>query len=470
VEKVLLDDNNRATGLVYVDNDGKSHQVNVKNEVILAAGALETVPLLNRSGIGSQKALEMLAPHGVEPKVILEGLGKGQGDRREVGVVYELNEPLALLDKLDPNDRASQVWETWAKGQGGPLASNGPFFSCQVKSRPDLAEPDLFIFAVPGDFQGYWLGNDNNVKLAPGETSKNYAEHALHDKTKITFLVLHANKNVNNGTIEVNPLDPLGPPIVDHHFELDPNNDALVAGVRTVRQLVKESFAHLIKKEVWPGSDAQHDAAISKLIGDQKWGHHPRGGAQSGHPNDPDTVVDTNFKVLGTTGLRVIDASAMPDQIGTFIVSGVYQQAKLAALKIAEEAGDGPKPAAKFNPLSIRMAPEPENLKQAQATTKKSAADAKNAGMISDRQFKRLTDGTVSKMDVDVAWQAIVDVLGSDKKEIIGGDRHTLAHNLLLSVTRQIQKQDPRKTKSETRRDAVAVKVDQLTGRDGVKS
>lgn len=434
VQNLLFDDTNRCTGLVYKDMDGKEHRVNVKREVIVAAGAMETPALLMRSGIGPRAELEKLKEIGVEPRVILEGVGQKQGDRYEVGVVFDMKKPFKLLDDVKiPPDPNSPTYQKWEAGRGGPYASNGPILSMQARSSPDQKEPDLFIFAVPGDFRGY----------KPG-----YSAEATADPHKLTFLVLHANKGEGKGTLQIDPDNPFGAPIINHHFHKERQaGDSLpiVAGIEDVRKLVQSQFADMIDKEVWPGTQHQTRESLAAEVEKVTWGHHPRGGAQMGHANDPNTVVDSNFKVLGTTGLRVIDASMLPDNIGTFIVSGLYQIGKLAARKIARDAEDGPKPAASFNPLSIRNAELPANLEEAKKVTQKTADAALAAKTISRSQHERMTDGTVSSQDIDVAWKAIEGVLKNDD---VGSDKHTVVHNLLLALTHQLDHQSTWQTES----------------------
>lgn len=446
VKNLVLDDDNRCTGVVYVDKQGAEHQVQLRREAIVAAGAIETPALLMRSGIGPKAELDKLVDQGVQPKVVLEGVGQKQGDRYEVGVVYRLKKPFKLLQDVklpaapdDPN------FKRWQAGDGGALASNGVIASFQVKSDPKLKEPDLFIFAVPGKFGGY----------KPG-----YSQEATADPHLLTFLVLDANKGEGRGTIQLDPKNPLGAPIVNHHFHKErgagDDSQALVFGVQKVRELIKSQFSDLVESEEWPGAGAKTPAQLKEAVEAESWGHHPRGGAQMGHANDKSTVVDADFRVLGTTGIRVIDASMLPDNIGTFIVSGLYQVGKLAAKKIAKDAEEGPQPAAQFNPLSIRNNPKPEKLDEAQKVTAGTADAAKAEGLLSLKQHERLTDGTVSQVDVDVAWAAISDVLERGK---IGGDRHTIAHNLLLAVTQQLEKQSDWKTRAETFRDQVSTLV-----------
>lgn len=439
VRNIVLDDNNKVTGAVYFDKDGNEHTVTIRREAIVAAGAMESAALLMRSGIGPKEELEKLKAHGIEPRITLPGVGQKQSDRYEVGVVFRMKEPFSTLQKLNlPAADDDPAYQRWAAGQGGVLASNGAVIAFQMKSKPELEDPDLFVFAVPGRFEGY----------KPG-----YSAEAGADPHMLTFLVLDENKGEGKGTVRLDPDNPFGAPIINHHFHAERqegDSDALIAGVEKVRDLVKTQFANLIDSEVWPGPGADTQQALKEAVESASWGHHPRGGAQMGHPNNPDTVVDGDFKVLGTTGLRVIDASMLPDNIGSFIASGLYQIGKLAAKKIARDADEGPRPAAAFNALSIRNAPKPESLKEAQKVTKSSADAAQAAGLISEKQHRELTDGTVSKLDMDVAWAAIERALDGPSGAGLGSDRHTLAHNLLLAVGQQLEKQGGFQTRKET--------------------
>jgi choline dehydrogenase len=434
VSKIVLDANNKVTGVRYTDPQGKEHAIDVGKEAIVAAGALESAALLMRSGIGPKDELAKIP--GVAPKVILDGVGKRQGFRYEVGVVVRMKQPLAALQKTPlPVSADDPAFKQWQAGKGGPLAINGAILSFQARSRPDLKEPDLFVFAVPGKFEGY----------EPG-----YSKEATADPRLLTFVVLNKNKGEANGTLQLDPNNPNGAPLIDEHFHGERragDSAPLVAGVKLVRDLVASQLGDVVESEVWPGADKRTDAEIAAKVEAESWDHHPRGGAQLGHANDPKAVVDSDFKVLGTTGLRVIDASVLPNNIGDFIVSGLYQIGKLAAQKIAADAGEAPKAAATFNPLSIRMADPPKSLGAAQAITQQSADAAEAKNMITPQQHAALTDGTVSQADMDLAWAAIDDVLARGEEK--GGDAHTVAHNLLLSVGWQIDQQSKTRTRLE---------------------
>lgn len=345
VDSVVLNDDNEVTGVKYKTADGKTHVEHVKREAILSAGAFGTPELLMRSGIGPKEELAKLERHGVAPRVELPGVGKSLSDRYEVGVVVKMKDAFASLEGLgfkpDPSDPAYVEWKD--KGEG-LYATNGAVIAFQAKSDPRMDDPDLYIFGVPGRFEGY----------RPG-----YSTDAVADDKLFTWVILHENKGDKRGEVTVNPDDPTGKGWVNfqYHQEESPgDSQPLVEGIKMVRRLT-ERFGDLVEGEVWPGRDVDTDAELAAKVEKQSWGHHANGTAKMGAADDPMAVVDSNFKVRGTKGLRVVDAAVFPDNVGSFIVSGVMQIAEKAADDIVEDAvkEDAARKAETFNPLSIRL-------------------------------------------------------------------------------------------------------------------
>ena len=146
--------------------------------------------------------------------------------------------------------------------------------------------------------------------------------------------------NAKRGEVTVNPEDPSGKGWVNfqYHKEESPGDSKpLVEGIKMVRRLT-EQFGDLVEGEVWPGKDASSDAELAAQVEKSSWGHHANGTAKMGAADDPMAVVDSNFKVRGTKGLRVVDAAVFPDNVGSFIVSGVMQISEKAADDIIEDA------------------------------------------------------------------------------------------------------------------------------------
>jgi choline dehydrogenase len=197
-----------------------------------------------------------------------------------------------------------------------------------LRSDPALPVPDLFIFALPGDFHGYFPGYSNLI-----ETRK---------QNLMTWAVIKAHTKNTAGTVRLGSNDPLVPPVVRfHYFEEgnDVHGDDLAAVIKAVK-FVRHMNAgnHGIKHELLPGETVS-DEGLPKWIEDNAWGHHASCSCKMGHPSDPMTVVDGRFRVLGTKNLRIVDASVFPRIPGFFIVTPIYMISEKAADVITEDAG-----------------------------------------------------------------------------------------------------------------------------------
>ncbi|HET8832994.1 MAG TPA: GMC oxidoreductase, partial [Casimicrobiaceae bacterium] len=105
-------------------------------------------------------------------------------------------------------------------------------------------------------------------------------------------------------------------PRIDQHFLADPHDwKVLRATIRRVREIVRQpSLARFAERETLPGPDAGSDEVLDAFI--RKTAitvHHPAGTCRMGPPGDPMAVTDDEGRVHGVQGLRVVDASLMPD-------------------------------------------------------------------------------------------------------------------------------------------------------------
>ena len=121
--------------------------------------------------------------------------------------------------------------------------------------------------------------------------------------------------------------------------------DSVVDGIRFVRTLTAK-VGDLIVEEELPGQNLQDREALKQFVQDQAWGHHASCTCRIGSKTDSMAVLDSNFRVYGTSGLRVVDASVFPKIPGFFIVSSVYMVGEKAADAILADAGDATGPRA----------------------------------------------------------------------------------------------------------------------------
>jgi choline dehydrogenase-like flavoprotein len=274
------------------------------------------------SGIGPREELEK---HGIATRIHLPGVGKNLQDRCEVGVVHRMEKDFDLLKdaNLDVNDKA---FREWRNGQG-LYATNGAVLSVIKKSSESCPEPDLFLFAIPGYFAGYHPG---------------YSEKG-REKNWFTWVILKAHTKNTAGQVLLRSTDPRDTPCINFScFDEGTDRcgddiDSVVAGIVFVRQMMARNASLL--EEVIPGPEVQSHAALGQFVKDGAWGHHACGTCRIGDADDELAVLDSRFRVRGTTGLRVVDASVFPRIPGFFIVSAIYMIAEKASDAILEDAG-----------------------------------------------------------------------------------------------------------------------------------
>jgi choline dehydrogenase len=323
---------------------GDPEKVLASRDVILSAGAFITPQLLMLSGIGPESALESL---GIDVRQDLPGVGANLQDRYEVGIVCQAHEPFGILSNATfsgpvPEDaEGDPLFEKWRKEGEGLYATNGAVLGFIKRSTvAEHGEPDLFIFGVPGRFDGYYTGWSSEAVKQPYD--------------KWTWLVLKAHTRFG-GKVALSPsakdpLDPLEPPDIDfNYFERDATGaltpDAaadLVAmreGVRFVKSLIDASAKQLkLHPEIMRGVDLETDAGIDAFVQDRAWGHHASCTCKIGGDGDENAVLDSSFRVRGIKGLRVVDASVFPKIPGFFLVMPTYMISEKAADVIHAQA------------------------------------------------------------------------------------------------------------------------------------
>lgn len=296
-------------------------------EVILSAGAFNAPQLLMLSGVGPRNELER---HGIPVLIDLPGVGKNLQDRYEVGVVYKIKENFSILQEATFAPLASDPhYREWEKGTGFLYSSNGVVIAILKRSevaRKAKEDPDLFIFGLPTVFKGY----------EPG-----YSAKGITTKDHFTWLVLKAHTRNTGGEVTLRSKDPRDMPKIDFKYFEEGNDtnkgkedlDAMVEGVEFVREIMKPIVEAGRAEEVWPGRQG-----LQEWIMNEAWGHHASCSCKIGPKEDPMAVLDSNFRVRGTTNLRVVDASVFPYIPGFFIVLAIYMISEKASDEILKDA------------------------------------------------------------------------------------------------------------------------------------
>jgi choline dehydrogenase-like flavoprotein len=332
--RILLDESNRAIGVAYVEGEhlygadpaydgaqrGKERAAAARREVIVCAGAFNTPQLLMLSGIGPSAEL---GRHGIRVRVDLPGVGKNLQDRYEVGVVTKMKRDWAVLKGAQFNS-TDPLFEQWHKQRKGVYISNGAVLGIIKRSDANQKLPDLFIFALLGKFHGYYPG-----------FSKIFADNLNY----LTWAILKSHTHNTAGEVTLRSPDPRDVPYVNfRYFDHVGGGDleSVVNGIEFVRSL-QSALDGYMEEEETPGPAVRTRDDLKQFVKDNAWGHHASCSCKIGARQDGG-VVDSGFRVYGTQGLRIADASVFPRIPGFFIVTSVYMVGEKASDVILEDA------------------------------------------------------------------------------------------------------------------------------------
>ncbi|MUL64599.1 glucose-methanol-choline oxidoreductase [Mycobacterium sp. CBMA 234] len=280
----------RAVGVTYVVH-GVTRHMRATREVILSAGAINTPHLLMLSGIGDP---DHLAKYGVPVRVNAPEVGQRMFDHMVTGLAVQSSGPT-----LYTAGRPRHVADFLTRRRG-PLTSNVVEAFGFVRSRPELELPDLEIAFLPVPFI---------------DEGRNQPDQ--HGFTVGTVLL----RPESTGSVQLASADPFTKPAVDPGYLSDPegaDRAALTAGVETCRKFVQRLTARGRTNGRYIRPLDGHELAAEELCAaaiDQvaQTIYHPVGTARMG--SDPASVVDPQLRVRGVAGLRVADASVMPNLV-----------------------------------------------------------------------------------------------------------------------------------------------------------
>jgi len=278
VHRVLFE-GERAVG-VQAARLGELHELRAEREVILCGGAYNSPHLLMLSGIGAAGVLTMLQIPVVQD---LPGVGQNLQDHAATGLSWVHDEPVSLLNALTEENLAAFV----AEGRG-PLTSNIAEAGGFIRSSPALDAPDIQFHAAPA------LYVDEPV-----------LEHGFGVGPCV---LTPASRGI---VMPLSP-DPTAKPYVLHNYHAEESDMArTVAGLRVALEIVRQPALapYTTRPYYTPASDSDQD--LRAHIRQQTFTlYHPVGTCRMGA--DAEAVVDTELRVRGIEGLRVIDASVMP--------------------------------------------------------------------------------------------------------------------------------------------------------------
>ena len=308
VLKVLVE-RGRAVGVVCFSG-GQESTIRASREVILCGGAFNTPQLLMLSGIGPA---DHLTEHGLTPVVDLP-VGKNLQDHLAVLIMFERKDLGSFHREMRFDRMAASMVRAYFLGTGpGTVVPGG--LHAFVKTRADTDVPNIeYMFRGLPTRAHMWF---------PG------VRNAYVDGYGIRPTLLHPR---SRGEILLRSSDPRAPMRIRYRFYSHPDDmPEHIEGFKRGRDIAyQQPLDRFRGKEEAPGENVRTDAEIEAYIRRTAiTAHHPAGSCKMG--SGPDAVLDPELRVRGVQGLRVVDASAMPDMVSAHINACVIMMADKAS-------------------------------------------------------------------------------------------------------------------------------------------
>lgn len=289
--RVLLE-GGRAAGVVY-SRDGVKAEVRARQEVLLAGGVINTPQLLMLSGIGDPAEL---GRHGIPVAVDLPGVGKNLSDHVSVILMFRRRQPGPFHRMMRADRIALDFARTYLTGSGfsGDVPGGVVAFLKSDAARP-LPDVQILFTAAP---------------LAAWPYLKPF-KAPFPDGFAMRIVAVQPE---SRGHVALASADPFVAPKIHQNFLSSPRDwESLRAGFRIARNLAGQpAMRDFIAAEFFPGPACETDDQIDAHIRNTSITvHHPAGTCRMGV--DAAAVVDPHLRVRGVAGLRVVDASVMPD-------------------------------------------------------------------------------------------------------------------------------------------------------------
>lgn len=353
-----------AKGVEVRSKDGQSRTISCR-QVILAAGALQTPVILERSGIGARKLLEQ---HNIPVVVDNPGVGENLQDHVFAPISFEVADGIPTRDAVrDPAVVEAMVKE-YAASHSGPLASV-PLqygFLPLVDGAGRLGEEDLKKLVAGLDEQGAQASQLRSLMLDPEQCTLYYAllagQQNIFPSGRTTMQEAHAplrpenyatiaaglSRPLSRGSVHLAGADPALSPVIDPRYLTNPADlEMLARGVQFIVGGIIEQPS--VKRLLKPGGIrlpgyATDDSILSRdldaarrVVRERLWSNYHVACSCPMMPKKLGGVVDDRLVVYGTSNVRVVDASVHPLITQGNIQATVYAVAERACDLIKED-------------------------------------------------------------------------------------------------------------------------------------
>jgi choline dehydrogenase len=276
---------------VEVWNGRESVTARATRELVLAAGSIGSPQILQLSGIGPP---DLLHAHGIPVLHPLAGVGANLQDHLQIRAVYKVQGVRTLNTLAGSWWGRARIGAEYALRRTGPMSMAPSQLGAFTRSSPAHAWPNIEFHVQPLSLDAF------------GEP--------LHPFDAFTASVCNLNPT-SRGTVQIrSPRFEDAPRIAPCYLSTPEDRQVAADSLRVARNICAQPALAKYRPEEWrPGTQYQSDEELARLAGDIATTiFHPVGTTRMGRADDPMAVLDSQLRVRGVRGLRVVDAGAMP--------------------------------------------------------------------------------------------------------------------------------------------------------------
>jgi len=283
----ILFSGKRAAGVAYL-HGGEAREARARREVLLCSGAIASPQILQRSGVGPGEWLRELQ---IPVVLDLPGVGRNLQDHLEMYLQYECKEPVSLYPALKWYNQPAIGLEWLAKGTG--LGASNQFEAGGfIRTRDDDLWPNIQYHFLP-------IAINYN-----GSNAINMHGFQAH---------VGSMRSPSRGRVKLRSRDPHDHPSILFNYMAEPLDwREFRDAIRITREIIAQPALDRYRgRELSPGAELKSDRELDAFVRSRaETAFHPSCSCPMGY--DGMAVVDTEGRVHGIDGLRVVDASIMP--------------------------------------------------------------------------------------------------------------------------------------------------------------
>ena len=319
VERLIIEatDQGKVCRGVEFTGGGRAWRADATSETLLTAGAVGSPQILQLSGIGPAGALNEL---GIVPLVDLPGVGENLQDHLQIRAVFKVDGVTTLNTLANTWWGKAKIGLEYALKRSGPMSMAPSQLGAFTRSSPDREHANIEYHVQPLSLDAF------------GEP--------LHDFNAFTASVCNLNPT-SRGSVRIrsNRFED-APAIAPNYLSTEEDRKVAAESLRVTRRIVSQPALAKFRPQEWkPGVEFESDDELARLAGDIATTiFHPVGTTKMGGDDDAMAVLDSQLRVRGVAGLRVVDAGAMPTITSGNTNSPTLMMAEKAAAWIRRDA------------------------------------------------------------------------------------------------------------------------------------